>query len=84
MQVYTAKSPGQAPGKNQDMRVVLDMAEGLHANDITCDHFFSHHTPCKVVQTKGWNVPSGGLPIGENAGHILPMLFVFCQTHIFY
>ncbi len=61
MQVYTGKSPGQAPEKNQGMRVVLDMAEGLHGHYIICDLFFSHHTPCKVVQTKGWNVPSGGL-----------------------
>ncbi len=43
MQVYTGKSPGQAPEKNQDTRVVLDMAEGLHGHDITCDLFFTSY-----------------------------------------
>ncbi len=44
---------------------------------------FSHHASCKVVQTKGWNVPSGGLQ-GINSVHSLSMLFVFCKTHMFY
>ncbi len=43
MQVYIGKSPGQAPEKNQDTRVVLDMAEGLHGHDITCDIFFTSY-----------------------------------------
>ena len=40
MQVYTGKSPGEAPEKNQGMRVVLDMAKGLNGRNITCDNFF--------------------------------------------
>ena len=39
MQVYTSKSPGEALEKNQGMRVVLDMAEGLNGHNITCDNF---------------------------------------------
>ena len=41
MQVYTGKSPGEAPEKNQGMRVVLDMAKGLNGHNITCDNFFT-------------------------------------------
>ncbi len=59
--MYTGKSHGEAPEKNQGMRVVLDMAEGLNGLNITCDIFCSHHTACKVMETKGWNVTSGGL-----------------------
>ncbi|XP_039550046.1 piggyBac transposable element-derived protein 4-like, partial [Pimephales promelas] len=43
MQVYTGKSPGEAPEKNQGMRVVLDMAEGLNGHNITCDNFFTSY-----------------------------------------
>ncbi|XP_038128076.1 piggyBac transposable element-derived protein 4-like [Cyprinodon tularosa] len=43
MQVYTGKSRGEAPEKNQGTRVVLDMAEGLHGHNITCDNFFTSY-----------------------------------------
>ncbi|XP_061878322.1 piggyBac transposable element-derived protein 4-like [Entelurus aequoreus] len=43
MQVYTGKAPGEAPEKNQGMRVVLDMAEGLEGHNITCDNFFTSY-----------------------------------------
>ncbi|XP_051574823.1 piggyBac transposable element-derived protein 4-like [Myxocyprinus asiaticus] len=43
MQMYTGKSPGEAPVKNQGMRVVLDMAEGLNGHNITCDIFFTSY-----------------------------------------
>ncbi len=43
MQVYTSKSSGEAPEKNQGTRVVLDMAEGLHGHNITCDNFFTSY-----------------------------------------
>ena len=36
MQVYTGKPPGGVPDKNQGMRVVLDMSEGLQGHSITC------------------------------------------------
>lgn len=41
--MYTGKSPGEAPEKNQGMRVVLDMAEGLNGHNITCDNFFTSY-----------------------------------------
>ncbi len=41
--MYTGKSPGETPEKNQGMRVVLDMAEGLNGHSITCDNFFTSY-----------------------------------------
>uniref|UniRef100_A0A8C6M6Z2 PiggyBac transposable element-derived protein domain-containing protein n=1 Tax=Nothobranchius furzeri TaxID=105023 RepID=A0A8C6M6Z2_NOTFU len=52
MQVYKGKSPGEAPGKNQGTRVVLDMAEGLYGHNITCDNF-SHLIPWVRTCSKG-------------------------------
>ncbi|XP_069008593.1 LOW QUALITY PROTEIN: piggyBac transposable element-derived protein 4-like [Embiotoca jacksoni] len=40
LQVYTGKPDGGAPEKNQGMRVVLDMTQGLSGHNITCDNFF--------------------------------------------
>ncbi|KAJ8395758.1 hypothetical protein AAFF_G00029950 [Aldrovandia affinis] len=41
LQVYTGKPVGGAAERNQDMRVVLDMAQGLRGHNITCDNFFT-------------------------------------------
>ncbi|XP_062409077.1 piggyBac transposable element-derived protein 4-like [Sardina pilchardus] len=43
MQVYTGKSQGGAPEKNQGKRVVLDMAKGLSGHNIACDNFFKSY-----------------------------------------
>uniref|UniRef100_UPI003AAE7D3F piggyBac transposable element-derived protein 4-like n=1 Tax=Centroberyx gerrardi TaxID=166262 RepID=UPI003AAE7D3F len=44
LQVYTGKPDGGAPEKNQGMRVVLDMTQGLCGHNITiCDNFFTSH-----------------------------------------
>nr|XP_046255654.1 piggyBac transposable element-derived protein 4-like [Scatophagus argus] len=43
MQVYTGKLPGGAAEKNQGMRVVLEMSEGLQGHNITCDNFFTSY-----------------------------------------
>ncbi|TWW67475.1 UDP-glucuronosyltransferase 1-6 [Takifugu flavidus] len=43
LQVYTGKPDGGAPEKNQGMRVVLDMSQGLSGHNITCDNFFTSH-----------------------------------------
>lgn len=40
LQVYTGKRDGGTPEKNQGMRVVLDMTQGLSGHNITCDNFF--------------------------------------------
>lgn len=43
MQIYTGKPAGGTSEKNQGMRVVLDMTEGLQGKTITCDNFFTSH-----------------------------------------
>eukprot|EP00066_Takifugu_rubripes_P014261 XP_011603527.1 PREDICTED: piggyBac transposable element-derived protein 4-like [Takifugu rubripes] len=43
LQVSTGKPDGGAPEKNQGMRVVLDMSQGLSGHNITCDSFFTSH-----------------------------------------
>ncbi|KAL3969261.1 leucine-rich repeat-containing G protein-coupled receptor 6 [Sarotherodon galilaeus] len=43
LQVYTGKPDGGAPEKNQGMRVVLDLTQGLSGHNITCDIFFTSH-----------------------------------------
>lgn len=40
-QVYTGKCPGEAPEKNQGMRVVLDLTHELRGQNVTCDNFFT-------------------------------------------
>ncbi|XP_033943723.1 piggyBac transposable element-derived protein 4-like [Pseudochaenichthys georgianus] len=45
LQVYTGKPVGGAPERNQGMRVVLDMAQGLRGHNITCDNFFTSYDP---------------------------------------
>ncbi|KAL1279369.1 hypothetical protein QQF64_026042 [Cirrhinus molitorella] len=43
MQIYTGKPPGGAPERDQGMRVVLQMSEGLQGHNITCDNFFTSY-----------------------------------------
>nr|XP_033488734.1 piggyBac transposable element-derived protein 4-like [Epinephelus lanceolatus] len=43
MQVYTGKPADGQPEKNQGMRVVLEMTEGLKGRNITCDNFFTSY-----------------------------------------
>ncbi|XP_060791674.1 piggyBac transposable element-derived protein 4 isoform X2 [Neoarius graeffei] len=43
MQVYTGKPTSGGPEKNQGMRVVLDMTEGLRGHNVTCDNFFTSY-----------------------------------------
>ena len=43
LQVYTGKPVGGAPEKNQGMRVVQELTEGLSGHNITCDNFFTSH-----------------------------------------
>lgn len=43
MEVYTGKPGDGQREKNQGMRVVLQMTEGLHGNTITCDNFFTSY-----------------------------------------
>ncbi|XP_048853945.1 piggyBac transposable element-derived protein 4-like isoform X2 [Brienomyrus brachyistius] len=43
MQIYTGKVKGGISEKNQGMRVVLDMTQGLSGHNITCDNFFTSY-----------------------------------------
>ncbi|XP_045571978.1 piggyBac transposable element-derived protein 4-like, partial [Salmo salar] len=47
MQVYTGKLTSGGPEKNQGMRVVLDVTDGLRGHNVTCDNFF---TSCELSQ----------------------------------
>ena len=42
LQVYTGKPDGGAPEKNQGIRVILDVTQGLRGH-ITCNNFFTSH-----------------------------------------
>jgi hypothetical protein len=39
MQVYTGIPASGGPEKNQGMRVVLDVTDGLREHNVTCDNF---------------------------------------------
>lgn len=52
LQVYTGKPPGGAPEKNQGMRVVLEMTEGLQGHNITCDNFFTSYRLGDALQER--------------------------------
>ena len=52
MQVYTGKQPGGASEKNQGMRVVLEMSEGLQGHNITCDNFFTSYQLGEELQKR--------------------------------
>ncbi|XP_014823495.1 PREDICTED: piggyBac transposable element-derived protein 4-like, partial [Poecilia mexicana] len=43
MQVYTRKSTSGCPEKNQGLRVVLDVTEGLRCHNVICDNFFNSY-----------------------------------------
>ncbi|XP_059394628.1 piggyBac transposable element-derived protein 4-like [Carassius carassius] len=43
LQIYTGKAADGKSEKNQGMRVVLDMTDGLEGHTITCDNFFTSY-----------------------------------------
>ena len=43
MQVYTGKPSSGRPERGQGMRVVLDVTEGLHGRNVTCDNYFTSY-----------------------------------------
>ncbi|XP_062339666.1 piggyBac transposable element-derived protein 4-like [Osmerus eperlanus] len=43
MQVYTGNQMDGVPERNQGMRVVLDVTEGLKDRNVTCDNFFTSY-----------------------------------------
>ena len=42
-QVYTGKPSGGTRGKNQGMRVVMDLTQELRGQNVTCDNFFTSY-----------------------------------------
>ncbi|KRX31392.1 hypothetical protein T06_11566, partial [Trichinella sp. T6] len=53
MQIYSGKASSETRKKNQGMRVVLDMVNGLKGHNVTCDNFFTS-TEIKEFNL-GWN-----------------------------
>ena len=43
MQVYTRKPSGRRPERRQGLRVVLNVTEGLHGRNVTCDNYFTSY-----------------------------------------
>ena len=43
MQVYTGKPNGERPERNQGLQVGLDVTEGLHDRNVTCDNYFTSY-----------------------------------------
>ena len=43
MQVHTGKPSGGRPEQRQGLRVVLDVTEGLHGRNVTCDNYFTSY-----------------------------------------
>ena len=43
MPVYTGKPTSGGPEKNQGMRVVLDVTDGLRGHNVTCDNFLNSY-----------------------------------------
>ncbi|KRZ55881.1 PiggyBac transposable element-derived protein 4 [Trichinella nativa] len=43
MQIYSGKASSETREKNQGMRVVLDMVNGLKGHNVTCDNFFTSY-----------------------------------------
>ena len=41
--VYTGKPSGRRPERGQGLRVVLDVTEGLHGRNVTCDNYFTSY-----------------------------------------
>lgn len=52
MQPYLGKSAGAAPERNQGMRVVLDLVEGLKGHNITTDNYITSYDLCQELLRK--------------------------------
>ncbi|XP_045067740.1 piggyBac transposable element-derived protein 4-like [Coregonus clupeaformis] len=56
MQVYTGKATCGGPEKNQGMRVVLDLTQGLRGHNVTCDNFFTSYELARQLLTRNVTV----------------------------
>ncbi|KRX50949.1 hypothetical protein T05_11662 [Trichinella murrelli] len=58
MQICTGKPSSGTREKNQGMRVVLDMVNGLKSHNVTCDNFFTSYSLGVELKKEfdfGWN-----------------------------
>jgi hypothetical protein len=80
LQVYTGKPDGGAPDKNQVIRVVLDVIQGLRGHNITSLFYFAHAGTGAPLEEDddGWNsmkrqarAPTSAVEYTEQAYQVL-------------
>ncbi len=90
LQIYTGKAADGKSEKNQGMRVVLDMTDGLEGHTITCDNFFTSYalgqellrrkmTMIGTVRSNKPELPPALLSMKNRAR--LSSMFAFTDTH---
>ncbi|XP_052423852.1 titin homolog isoform X1 [Carassius gibelio] len=90
LQIYTGKAADGKSEKNQGMRVVLDMTDGLEGHTITCDNFFTSYalgqellrrkmTMIGTVRSNKPELPPALLSMKNRTR--LSSMFAFTDTH---
>ena len=80
MQVYTGKPTSGCPEKNQGMRVVLDVTEGLRGHNVTCDNCFtSYELRQKLLKRKITMVGT----VRKNKPELPPALLASKEREVF-
>ncbi|XP_059401128.1 piggyBac transposable element-derived protein 4-like [Carassius carassius] len=90
LQIYSGKAVDGKSEKNQGMRVVLDMTDGLEGHTITCDNFFTSYglgeellrrkmTMIGTVRSNKPELPPALLSMKDRAR--LSSMFAFTDTH---
>ncbi len=90
LQIYTGKAADGKSEKDQGMRVVLDMTDGLEGHTITCDNFFTSYalgqellrrkmTMIGTVRSNKPELPPALLSMKNRAR--LSSMFAFTDTH---
>uniref|UniRef100_A0A9J8C7C7 PiggyBac transposable element-derived protein domain-containing protein n=1 Tax=Cyprinus carpio carpio TaxID=630221 RepID=A0A9J8C7C7_CYPCA len=90
LQIYTGKAVDGKSEKNQGMRVVLDMTDGLEGHTITCDNFFTSYalgqellrrkmTMIGTVRSNKPELPPALLSMKNRTR--LSSMFAFTDTH---
>uniref|UniRef100_A0A672L2B3 PiggyBac transposable element-derived protein domain-containing protein n=1 Tax=Sinocyclocheilus grahami TaxID=75366 RepID=A0A672L2B3_SINGR len=90
MQIYTGKAADVKSEKNQGIRVVLDMTDGLEGHTVTCDNFFTSYglgeellrrkmTMIGTVRSNKPELPPALLSMKDRAR--LSSMFAFTDTH---
>ncbi|XP_052463478.1 piggyBac transposable element-derived protein 4-like [Carassius gibelio] len=90
LQIYSGKAADGKSEKNQGMRVVLDMTDGLEGHIITCDNFFTSYglgeellrrkmTMIGTVRSNKPELPPALLSMKDRVR--LSSMFAFTDTH---